>query len=144
MESNELVTAIRDRARLRSDAEAQQLLEGVLQALAHVLPRDYCDVVCRCVPDAMVWCLHCGPRQPDPLIDSELFLGWVMSSIETTGGADETLGGDDPLGSLAGDEARARVRIVLDELWARMDRTTAEEIMACLPCGIAEPSDAPS
>ena len=124
MDSSELITAIRRRALLRSNSEAQDVLEGVLQALGHVLPREYCDVVCHCEPEAMVWCLHCGPRRPELLSDSDEFLGWATSSIESRSGTD--------------DEARTRVRIVLDELWARTDRPTAEVHMACLPCGVTQ------
>lgn len=140
MENSELVENIRRRARLRRTAEAQLLLEGTLQALAHVLPEEHIDALCCCVPEGLIWCLRCGPLEPDPLIDDELFLGWVMSSIETTGARDDTLGGDDPLAALIGDEARERVRVVLEELWPRLGDRSAE-VSACLPEGLNESTE---
>lgn len=141
---DDLVQAIQQRARLRSRDEARRILEGVLQALAHVLPPEQCDAVCACIPADAVWCLQCGPRTPDPLIDSEVFLGWVMSSLETTGGADRTLGGEDPLAAYAHEEARARIGAVLAELWERLDATSGPGVRACLPQGVAEMTGAGS
>lgn len=135
-----LVADIQTGCALRSEAEARLLLQGVLQALAHVLPPEHCDTICGCVPEEFVWCLYCGPAVPDGLIDSELFLGWVMPSIETTGPPDQTLGGEDPLAAYAGDEARARVRVVLDELWRRLEAPAALAISGCLPEGLDSPA----
>jgi hypothetical protein len=140
MENSELVENIRRRARLRGAEEAWLLLEGTLQALAHVLPEEHIDALCGCVPEGLIWCLRCGPPEPDPLIDHELFLGWVMSSIETTGAEDQTLGGDDPLAALIGDEARERVRVVLEELWPPLGHRSAE-ISTFLPEGLAGSSE---
>ena len=142
MTSEGLLADIQTRAALRSEAEARLLLQGVLQALAHVLPPEHCDTLCGCVPEEFVSCLHCGPAVPDALIDSELFLGWVMPSIETTGPPDQTLGGEDPLAAYAGDEARARVRLVLDELWRRLEAPAASAISGCLPDGLEALADA--
>ncbi|WP_134773299.1 DUF2267 domain-containing protein [Ornithinimicrobium flavum] len=138
MSEHDLVTAIQRRAGLRTTSESKRLLEGVLQALAYVLPAEHIDAVCACVPEDLVWCLRCGPGTPDPLIDSEVFLGWVMSSVETTGGSDQTLGGDDPLAATAGVEGQARVRAVLDELWQRVDARSQDAVAACLPSGVAD------
>lgn len=138
MAETDLVTAIQHRSGLRSAAQARRLLEGVLQALAHVLPAEQCEALCACIPEDAVWCLRCGPSSPDPLIDSEVFLGWVMPSVETTGGPDRTLGGEDPLAAVAGDQARALVRAVLDELWERLDDPSRQAVGACLPMGVAD------
>jgi len=138
---DDLLARLQRRLSLQGQTEATQLVQGVLQGLAYVLPRDLADSLCDCVPDDLAWCLRCGPDTPDPLIDSELFLGWVMSSIETTGGADRTLGGEDPLASLAGDEARHRVRIVLEELLARADAEMSAACSACVPRGLIEGID---
>ncbi|AXY49810.1 hypothetical protein YT1_0353 [Rhodococcus ruber] len=112
-------------------------MAGVLQALAHVLPREHADTICGCIPQDLVWCLRCGPTTPDPLIDSNVFLGWVMSSIETTGGTDHTLGGGDPLAAMVGKEAHARIRAVLEELWPLLDVPTRDAVRAYLPSGVA-------
>lgn len=138
MNDTELLTAIQLRAGLRGVEEARKLLQGVLQALAYVLPGELSDAVCACIPEEDMWCLRCGPSVPDSLVDSEVFLGWVVSSVETTGGADHTLGGEDPLAALAGEEARVRVRVVLDELWERMDESSRPGFGACLPSGVAD------
>jgi uncharacterized protein (DUF2267 family) len=137
-QDDDLCAAVQRRASLRGKAEAEQLVQGVLKALAYVLPAQQIDAVCGCVPAVLSWCLRCGPAAPDPLVDSELFLGWVMSSLETTGGGDRTLGGEDPLASLAGDEARYRVQAVLEELWLRMDAEQARACSACVPAGLAD------
>jgi uncharacterized protein (DUF2267 family) len=135
---DDICGAVRQRVSLPSAAEAEQLVQGVLQALAYVLPPQQIEALCACVPDDLSWCLRCGPATPDPLIDSELFLGWVMSSLETTGGSDRTLGGEDPLASLAADEARYRVQVVLAELWRRLDGEQARACAACVPVGLAD------
>lgn len=133
---DDLLATLQRRLSLRDQTEATQLLQGVLQGLAYVLPRELADSLCDCVRGDLAWCLRCGPGTPDPLIDSELFLGWVMSSIQTTGGADRTLGGEDPLASLAGDEARYRVRIAVEELLARTDAAVSAACSACVPRGL--------
>lgn len=135
----DLVEVLRRRAGLRSAEEARRLLEGLLQALAHVLPVEECDALCACLPEDAVWCLHCGPATPDPLIDSDIFLGWVMSSMETTGGPDRTLGGEDPLGAMTAGEARARVGAGLEVLWERLDPEHRAAVGACLPAGVGVP-----
>ena len=138
---DDLLATLQRRLSLRDQTEATQLVQGVLQGLAYVLPRELADSLCDCVPDDLAWCLRCGPDTPDALIDSDLFLGWVMSSIQTTGGADRTLGGEDPLASLAGDEARHRAQAVLQELWSRLDPDLSRACAACLPAGLADAVD---
>jgi len=140
-EGESLVAAVQRRLSLREQAQAEQILRGVLQGLAYALPQELADALCDCVPDDLAWCLRCGPDTPDALIDSELFLGWVMSSLQTTGGGDRTLGGEDPLASFAGDEARHRVRVVLEELLARTDAELSSACSACVPRGLLEGSD---
>lgn len=141
MDEPDLVTAIQLRVGLRSPAEARKLLEGVLQALAYVIPGEVSDAVCACIPEDAVWCLRCGPSVPDSLVDSEVFLGWIVSSVETTGGGpDHTLDGEESLASGAGEEARVRVRAVLDELWERLDESARPAFSACLPSGVAAQS----
>lgn len=139
--THDLVAAVQDRLALKHRSEAEQLVQGVLQGLAYVLPTDVLDSLCECIPSDLGWCLRCGPGAQDPLIDSELFLGWVMSSIETTGGGDRTLGGEDPLAALAGDEARHRVQAVLEELFGRVDDALAAACTACLPAGLLDAID---
>ncbi len=139
--THDLVAAVQDRLALKHRSEAEQLVQGVLQGLAYVLPTDLIDSLCGCIPSDLGWCLRCGPGAPDPLIDSEVFLGWVMSSIQTTGGGDRTLGGEDPLASLAGDEARHRVQVVLEELFARVDAELSGACTACLPNGLLDAID---
>lgn len=138
MNHTDLPTAIQLRAGLRSAEEARTLLQGVLQAIAYVLPGELSVALCACIPEEEVWCLMGGPSVPDALVDSEVFLGWVMSSIETTGGPDHTLGGEAPLAAVAGEEALVRVRIVLDELWERLEETSRPAFGACLPSGVAD------
>ncbi|MBK79950.1 MAG: hypothetical protein CMQ43_03405 [Gammaproteobacteria bacterium] len=134
----DLVQAIQNRAGLRSADEARRLFEGVLQALAYVLPAEQCDAICACVPEDAAWCLRCGPATPDPLIDSDVFVGWAMASVDATGAPDETLGGADPLAALAAAEVQARVRVVLEALWERLEPPSRAGIEGCLPGGIAE------
>lgn len=136
-----LASAVQTRLSLRDPEETSHLVQGVLQGLAYVLPEELKDSLCDCVPDDLTWCLRCGPDAPDLLIDSELFLGWVMSSIQSTGAADRTMGGEDPLASLAGDEARHRVRIVLEELLARTSAAVSSACSACLPRDLLEGID---
>lgn len=138
MNDPDLVVAIQNRTGLRTANEARRLLERVLKALAHVLPAEQADAVCACVPEDAVWCLHCGPATPDLLIDKEVFLGWAVPAVDTTGGPDQTLGGEDSLAALAGEEAHALVNAVLDELWERLDPSMRGSVGACLPRGLAD------
>lgn len=139
--ADDLVIALQERLSLQQRTEAEELLEAVLQGLAYILPAELIGPLCDCVPSEFAWCLRCGPGTPDPLIDSELFLGWVMSTMQTTGGSDRTLGGEDPLASLAADEARYRAQAALDELFARVDGELAAACGACLPAGLIDAVD---
>ena len=139
--ADDLVNAVRRRLSLQRRIEAEELVEAVLQGLAYVLPAEHIGPLCDCVPPDFAWCLRCGPGTPDALIDSELFLGWVMSTMQTTGGSDRTLGGEDPLASLAGDEARYRAQAVLEELLARVDGELGAACRACLPAGLIDAVD---
>jgi len=65
MTSSPLVADIQARAARRSEAGARLLLQGVLQALAHVLPAEHWDTLCGCVPEDLMWCPRCGPAVPD-------------------------------------------------------------------------------
>ena len=61
-----------------------------------------------------------------------------MSSLQTTDTADQTLGAKAHRRLVAAEEARLRVRVVLEELWHRLDGPVAVAIAACLPDGVEE------
>src|SRR3970040_1775793 len=89
-------------------AMAEVLPTAQLEALASQLP-----------PETMVYLRRTG-SQPDPLFDSHLFLGWVVSTLDATGARDKTVGGLDLTAAYSGGEAIGRMRCVFSALKRRL------------------------
>ena len=115
-----------------SREEAEALVAGVLMAMAEVLPTAQLDALASQMPEAMVY-LRRTASHPDPLFDSHLFLGWVVSTLDATGSRDKTVGGLDLTAAYTGEEAIRRMRCVFSALKRRLGPDQQRELVALLP-----------
>lgn len=84
------------------------MVANVLMAVAECLPRSVLnDLATMMPPELMVYLRRTG-QEPDPLFDSQLFLGWVVSTVDATGARDKTGGGLDLYSAYSGDKAIRR------------------------------------
>ncbi|MEE8345754.1 MAG: DUF2267 domain-containing protein [Dehalococcoidia bacterium] len=116
-----------------SREETEGTVASVLMALSEVLPGDQLQALAaRLPPEAMVYLRRSG-SEPDPLFDSHLFLGWVVSSMDSTGKRDETTGGLDMTASYSGAEAIRRAQCVFAALKKRIEPDHQQMLAALLP-----------
>src|SRR3972149_2529964 len=102
-------------------------------AVAEVLPRSHLDALAsQLPPETMVYLRRTG-SEPDPLFDSHLFLGWVVSTLDATGSRDKTVGGLDLTAAYSGEEAIRRTRCVFSALKRRLGPDQQRELGALLP-----------
>lgn len=117
----------------QSRAETEATTVSVLRAMSEVLPSEQLEtVISRVPPEAMVYLRRTG-SEPDPLFDSHLFLGWVVSSIDATAARDKTEGGLDLTAAYSGEEAVRRTRCVFAVIKGQLDADEQSEVAAALP-----------
>jgi uncharacterized protein (DUF2267 family) len=109
------------RSREETEATTVAVLMAMLEALSTRVP-----------PEAMVYLRRTG-SQPDPLFDSHLFLGWVVSSLDATAIRDKTVGGLDFTAAYSGEEAIRRARCVFAAIKARLEPDEQRDLAAVLP-----------
>jgi len=113
--------------------ETEALVVSVLMAMAEVLPRPQLEALAsRLPPETMVYLRRTG-SEPDPLFDSHLFLGWVVSTLDATGSRDKTVGGLDLTAAYSGEEAIRRTRCVFSALKRRLGPDQQRELVDLLP-----------
>ena len=118
---------------LVSSEETEATVASVFMALAEVLPRPQLEALSsRLPPEAMVYLRRTG-AEPDPLFDSHLFLGWVVSSLDATGMRDKTIGGLDLTAAYSGEEAIRRVGCVFSVLKRQLEPSQQQALAAVLP-----------
>jgi hypothetical protein len=133
MDWAEFLAEIRRGGNFRSAAETEATAVAVLMAMAEVLPTPQLEALSsRIPPEAMVYLRRTG-SQPDPLFDSHLFLGWVVSSIDATAIRDKTVGGLDLTASYSGEEAIRRARCVFAAIKSRLDPNEQQDLASVLP-----------
>jgi uncharacterized protein (DUF2267 family) len=116
-----------------SGEEAETTVISVLMAMAEVLPKSQLEALSsRLPPEAMVYLRRTG-TEPDPLFDGQLFLGWVVSSLDATGMRDKTVGGLDLTAAYSGEEAIRRARCVFSAVKRRLEPGQQQELAAALP-----------
>ena len=116
-----------------SREETEGAVASVLMAMAEVLPREQLQALAtRLPPEVMVFLRRSG-SEPDPLFDSHLFLGWVVSSVDATCGRDETTGGLDMTASYSGPEAIRRAQCVFSALKKRIEPDHQQVLADLLP-----------
>jgi len=116
-----------------SREEAEALVAGVLMAMAEVLPTAQLDALASQLPPEATVYLRRTASHPDPLFDSHLFLGWVVSTLDATGPRDKTVGGLDLTAAYSGEEAIRRMRFVFSALKRRIGPDQQRELVALLP-----------
>jgi uncharacterized protein (DUF2267 family) len=133
MDWAEFLAEIQKSGSFRSRQETEATAVAVLMAMAEVLPGPQLDALSvRVPPEAMVYLRRTG-SEPDPLFDSHLFLGWVVSSIDATAVRDKTVGGLDLTASYSGEEAIRRSRCVFAAIKSRLDPDEQRELASALP-----------
>jgi uncharacterized protein (DUF2267 family) len=124
---------IREHGRFASSEETEATVVSVLMAMAEVLPGPQLEALSSCLPpEAMVYLRRTG-SEPDPLFDSHLFIGWVVSSLDATGIRDKTVGGLDFTAAYSGEEAIRRAGCVFSVLKGQLSPDQQREIAEVLP-----------
>ncbi len=133
MEYAQFLREVREDGCFVSNEETEAAVVSVLMALAEVLPGPQLKTLSsRVPPEAMVYLRRTG-SEPDPLFDSHLFLGWVVSSLDATGMRDKTTGGLDLTAAYSGDEAIRRMGCVFSALKRQLEPAQQRELAAALP-----------
>jgi hypothetical protein len=86
-------------------------------------------------PELMVY-LRGAHEEPDPYFDKQLFLGWVLATVDVTGGRDKTQGGLDLFVAYSEEEAERRCQSVFGTLKPLLSPDQSALISDCLPDGI--------
>lgn len=133
MDHDTFLREVQAAAALTSRSEAEATVVSVLMAMAEVLPQEQLAALAsRLPPEASVYLRRTGSG-PDPLFDSDLFLGWVVSSMDATGVRDKTDGGLDLTAAYSGQEAVRRVGCVFSVLKRDMEQDEQKALAAALP-----------
>ncbi len=116
MKYAQFLRKVQENGSFAGEEEAEVVVVSVLMALAEVLPGPQLEALsARLPPEAVVYLRRTG-SEPDPLFDSHLFLGWVVSALDATGNRDKTEGGLDLTAAYSGEEAIRRAQCVFSVL----------------------------
>ncbi len=132
MNYREFLGKVQSLGRFASEEETQAVVANVLRAVAEVLPQQQVNGLTAGLPPELTVYLRGAHQEPDPLFDSQLFLGWVASTIDATGARDRTDGGLD-LYAASGEEAIRRCQCVFSVLKSVLEPPQQETLAACLP-----------
>jgi uncharacterized protein (DUF2267 family) len=134
----QFLAEVQELSRLRTSDEAESVVANVFMAIAEVLPqRNVEDLASALPPELMVY-LRGAHEEPDPYFDDHLFLGWVVSTIDSTGERDKTVGGLDIYADYSGEEAMRRCSSVFSALKPLIEDSHRELLESCLPQGISQ------
>ncbi len=133
MDYESFLTDVQERGRFRSREESVFVTAAVLRAVAEVLPMAHVESLAANVPQELMVYLRGAHQEPDPYFDSNLFLGWVLATVDVTGGLDKTEGGLDLFVAYSTDEAVDRCRCVFGTLKSTLDERQSELISIHLP-----------
>jgi uncharacterized protein (DUF2267 family) len=133
MEYAELLRDVKKRGSLASDEETEGAVTSVLMAMAQVLPGEQLEALSGRLPaEATVYLRRTG-SEPDPFFDGQLFLGWVVSTLDATADRDTTVGGLDLTAAYTGEEAIRRAQCVFSVLKRQMQSDQQQELATFLP-----------
>ena len=133
MEYAQLLRDVKKRGSLASDEETEGAVTSVLMAMAQVLPGEQLEALSgRLPPEATVYLRRTG-SEPDPFFDGQLFLGWVVSTLDATADRDTTVGGLDLTAAYTGEEAIRRAQCVFSVLKRQMQSDQQQELATFLP-----------
>ncbi|MFC1935876.1 DUF2267 domain-containing protein [Chloroflexota bacterium] len=132
MDYQQFVSEVQQRGRLPTSEEAEAVTYCVLRAVSEVLPRARAKEFCACLPSDLSSFLEPRCAEPDSLIDSETFIGWLAGSFDTTALPDRSLGGTDLMAFYSYEEAARRCRCVfgvLKSYWESRQCRAVEEFL---------------
>ncbi len=133
MDYNQFLAEVQRAGCFASEEETRAVVVNVLLAVAEVLPQQQVDGLASRLPPEMLVYLRRARGEPDPQFDSHLFLGWVVSALDSTGPRDKTDGGLDLYAAYSGEEAIRRCQCVFSVLKSLMDGPQQEQMAVCLP-----------
>jgi len=133
MDYENFLADVQERGRFRGREESVFVTAAVLRAVAEVLPMAHVESFATSVPQELMVYLRGAHQEPDPYFDSNLFLGWVLATVDVTGGRDKTEGGLDLFVAYSADEAIDRCRCVFGTLKSTLDERQSELISIHLP-----------
>ena len=138
MDYESFLADVQERGRFRSREESAFVTAAVLRAVAEVLPMAHVEGFATSVPQELMVYLRGAHEKPDPYFDSNLFLGWVLATVDVTGGRDKTEGGLDLFVAYSTDEAIDRCRCVFATLKSNLDETQSQLVSIHLPDSIQQ------
>jgi uncharacterized protein (DUF2267 family) len=138
MDYESFLDNVQKRGRLSNREESAFVTATVLRAIAEVLPMAHVESFAANVPPELMVFLRGAHEQPDPYFDGNLFLGWVLATVDVTGGRDKTEGGLDLFVAYSTDQAIDRCRSVFGTLKAVLDEPQSELISVHLPDSIQQ------
>ncbi len=133
MDYESFLANVQQCGRLGSREESVFVTATVLRAVAEVLPMAHVESFATRVPQELMVYLRGAHQEPDPYFDRNLFLGWVLATVDVTGGLDKTEGGLDLFVAYSADEAIDRCRCVFGTLKSTLDERQSELISIHLP-----------
>lgn len=133
MDYDSFLADVQQAGRLGSREETVFVTATVLRAVAEVLPKAHVESFAASVPQELMVYLRGAHEEPDPYFDSNLFLGWVLATVDMTAGRDKTEGGLDPFVAYSTEEAIDRCRCVFGTLKSALDERQSELISIHLP-----------
>ena len=133
MDYTQFLAEVQSEGSFVSTEETEALVVSVLMAMAEVLPGPQLEALAAQLPPQTTVYLRRTGSQPDPLFDWQLFLGWVVSTLDATGARDKTVGGLDLTAAYSGEEAIRRMRCVFSVLKRRLQPDQQRELVALLP-----------
>lgn len=136
MDYRRFLAEVRRRGGFASDEETIAVVSNVLMAVAEVLPQRELNGIMTNLPPELAVYLRPTHIEPDPHFDSQLFLGWVVSTFDSTGLRDKSIGGLDYYADYSGDEAIRRCQTVFSVLKSLMDEPQQELLVTWLPEGV--------
>ena len=138
MDYDSFLADVQQRGRLGSRDETAFVTATVLRAVAEVLPMAHVESFAASVPPELMVYLRGAHEEPDPYFDSNLFIGWVLATVDVTGGRDKTEGGLDLFVAYSSDEAIDRCRCVFATLKSNLDETQSQLVSMHLPDSIQQ------
>jgi uncharacterized protein (DUF2267 family) len=133
MDYESFLADVQKRGGLRDRDESAFVTAAVLRAVAEVLPMAHVEGFAENVPPELMVYLRGAHEEPDPYFDEHLFLGWVLATVDVTGGRDKTEGGLDLYVAYSEDEAVDRCRCVFGTLKSALDERQSDLISLHLP-----------
>jgi len=138
MNYREFLEQVQSRGCFATADETQSVVANVLRAVAEVLPQGQVDGLTAQLPPELMVYLRGAHQEPDPFFDSQLFLGWVVSSIDATGARDRTEEGLDLYAAYSGEEAIRRCHCVFAVLKSLLEPRQQDALIAYLPDEVSD------